>query len=498
MNAPAAPDALRLKLSDARIADDVFDDMRSANLARWPSGAAVDFDQAVALHKGLPKHKQLGWVMRQAVAQRRCLTQPRGGFGTFDMHRALMVTLDKEGLADIVPTTTDSYTRNEHWELAQKGIEESERLGRSMLNGYPMVNYGVARARELIDAIDKPAIMLTGTTMPRLTSEIAFAGGYSGYLGSGIAYTTSYIKELSIEDGIRNHQYLDRLAAMYYEHGVELHRRQPGFLTGTNIPPSIAIITCVLDCLLAAAQGVKNYGLEMGETLHLIQDAAAVAACGELCQEYLRKKGFDDVFTPVTLLHWMSAWPHDEAQAAAIISYGGTLAAISGAASVTTKSTHEAFGIPTPQANAEGLRMTRMAIYLARDIRLDGLAAFEAEKALIAREVRAIVDKVLEMGDGDVAVGTVRAFEAGVMDIPWSPNRHCKSRVLPARDVDGYLRILDPGLMPFPNDVLAVHEEGLRKRAERESVPFGPELAVQSVYEISEPVEKLLPGMGKA
>jgi len=27
-------------------------------------------------------------------------------------------------------------------------------------------------------------------------------------------------------------------------------------------------------------------------------------------------------------------------------------------------------------------------------------------------------------------------------------------------------------------------------------VPFGPELAVQSVYEISEPVEKLLPRIG--
>jgi methylaspartate mutase epsilon subunit len=498
MNAPAASSALRPRLSEARIADDLFADMREANLARWPSGAGVDFDRAVALHKALPRHKQLGWMMREAVAQRRCLTQPRGGFGTFEMHRALMVTLDKDGLADIVPTTTDSYTRNEQWELAQKGIEESERLGRSMLNGYPMVNYGVGRARELIEAIDKPAIMLTGTTMPRLTSEIAFAGGYSGYLGSGVAYTTSYIKELSIEDGIRNYQYLDRLAAMYDEHGVELHRRQPGFLTGTNIPPSIAIVTCILDCLLAAAQGVKNYGLEMGETLHLVQDAAAVAACRDLCQEYLRRKGHADVFTPITLLHWMSAWPHDEAQAAAIISYGGTLAAISGAASVTTKSTHEAFGIPTPQVNAEGLRMTRMAIYLARDIRLDGLAAFEAEKALIAREVRPIVDKILEMGDGDVAVGTVRAFEAGVMDIPWSPNRHCRSRILPARDGDGYLRILDPGLMPFPKDVLAVHEEGLRKRAEREKVAYGPELAVQSVYEISEPVDKLLPRLAAA
>jgi methylaspartate mutase epsilon subunit len=166
---------------------------------------------------------------------------------------------------------------------------------------------------------------------------------------------------------------------------------------------------------------------------------------------------------------------------------------VSGAASVTTKSTHEAFGIPTPQVNAEGLRMTRMAIYLARDIRLDGLPAYEQERTLIGREVRAIVDKVLEMGDGDAAVGSVRAFEAGVMDVPWSPNRHCKSRVLPARDVDGCLRILDPGLMPFPRDILELHEERLRRRAERDRIAFGPDLAVQSVYEMSEPVDKLLP-----
>ena len=493
MNARSPSEATRRPFAETRIADDEFAAMRRENLARWPTGDRVDFDEAVALQQALPAHKQLGPVMRRAVAERRCLTQPRGGFATFAMQRELMVTLDRDGHADIVPTTTDSYTRNERWQLAQKGIEESERLGRSMLNGYPIVNYGVECARELIAAIDKPAIMLTGTTMPKLTSEIAFAGGYSGYLGSGIAYTTSYIKELSIEDGIRNYQYLDRLAAMYAEHGVELHRRQPGFLTGTNIPPSIAIATCVLDCLLAAAQGVTNYGLEMGETMHLVQDAAAVAACGALCQEYLARKGHRGVFTSVTLLHWMSAWPQDEAQAAALIGYGGTLAAIAGAASVTTKSTHEAFGIPTPQANAEGLRMTRMAIYLARDIRLDGLPAYEQEKELIGREVRAIVDKVLEMGDGDVAVGAVRAFEAGVMDVPWSPNRHCRSRVLPARDVDGMLRVLDPGDMPYPRDVLAFHEEKLRRRAERDGLAYGTDLAVQSVYEMSEPVDRLLP-----
>lgn len=403
-----------------------------------------------------------------------------------------MKIIDEEGLADIVPTTTDSYTRNEQFASAQRGIDESEKMGRSLLNGYPIVNYGVGKATELIDAIEKPAIMLTGTAMPKLTGEVGFAAGYTGFLGSGVAYTTSYIKELSIEEGIKNYQYLDRLAALYQENGIELHRRQPGFLTGTNIPPCIAIIVCIVDLLLAVEQGVKNYGLEMGETLHLIQDAAAVKACKELCQEYLEIKGHKNIFTPITLLHWMGAWPHDEAQAAALVSYGGTLAAISGATSVTTKTLHEAFGIPTPQANAEGLRMTRMAIYLARNIRLDSMPEFQFEVDLIKREVRPIMNKILEMGDGDVAIGVVRAFEAGILDIPWSPNKWVKSQVMPARDIDGCLRIFDAGKMPFSKEVIEYHHEKLALRSKKEKRPFDIDLAVSSVYELSEPLNKLL------
>ena len=482
----------KASISEKRMDESEFLEMRKANLLRWPTGADVDFESALERQKSLPDHKRLDLVMRKAVAQGRCLVQPRGGFGTFKDQKELMQIIDKEGLADIVPTTTDSYTRNEQFALAQKGVDESEKLGRSLLNGYPIVNYGVAKASELIDAIDKPAIMLTGTTMPKLTGEIGFAAGYTGYLGSGIAYTTSYIKEMSIEDGIKNYQYLDRLSAMYLDHGVELHRRQPGFLTGTNIPPAIAIIIAILDLLLAAAQGVKNYGLEMGETLHLIQDAAAVKACKDLCQEYLAIKGYHDVFTPITLLHWMGAWPQDEAQAASLVSYGGTLAAISGASSVTTKTLHEAFGIPTPKINADGLRMTRMAIYLARNIKLDSMPEFQNEVNMIKNEVRPIVNKVLEMGDGDVALGSVRAFEAGILDIPWSPNKWVKSKVMPARDIDGCLRILDPGNMPFPKEVLEFHEEKLRLRAEKEKQPYDLNLAVSSVYEMSEPMQTLL------
>lgn len=487
------PDIDSWPLTQERIPDDIFDEMRAKNLARWPTGAEIDIDEAAAYQRALPKHKQLGWVMRQADAEGRCLTQPRGGFGTLALQKELMICLDKEGHADIVPTTTDSYTRNEQWQNAARGIEESEKAGRSMLNGYPMVNYGPKATRQLIEAIDKPAIVLSGTSMPRLTAEVGFAAGYSGYLGSGLAYTSSYTKEVSIAQGIRNYQYLDRLAAMYAERGVDLHRRQPGFLTGTNIPPSIAILTCIIDALLAAGQGVRNYGLELGQTLHLIQDAAAIRMARELTQAYLTQQGYADVFTPVTSLHWMGAWPQDEAQCEALVAYGGTLAAIGGAVSVTTKSSHEAFGIPTPQANAAGLRNTRMAVYLARHIRLDEMPEFKLECDMIAREVRPVMDKVLEMGDGDVAVGTVRACEAGVMDIPWSPNNYMQSRIMPARDADGYLRILDAGHMPIPKDVMDYHTEKLRLRAEREGVAMDHELAVSSVYELSETLDNLIP-----
>ena len=120
---------------------------------------------------------------------------------------------------------------------------------------------------------------------------------------------------------------------------------------------------------------------------------------------------------------------------------------------------------------------------------------FARECDLIRREVVPVMDKILEMGDGDAAVGTVRAAEAGVLDIPWSPNRWIKSRIMPARDADGYLRILSPGDMPIPRDVLDVHEAGLRRRAEAEGVPFGEELAVSSVYELSEPLARLMPSL---
>ncbi|HTX03373.1 MAG TPA: hypothetical protein VMD07_06815, partial [Candidatus Acidoferrales bacterium] len=96
--------ATQTPFSQNRIDDDVFAAMRRENLARWPTGAGVDIDEAVAYHKAVPEHRRLSAVLRRADAERRTLTQPRGGFGTFELQKNLMEMLDREGLADIVPT----------------------------------------------------------------------------------------------------------------------------------------------------------------------------------------------------------------------------------------------------------------------------------------------------------------------------------------------------------------------------------------------------------
>ena len=64
---------------------------------------------------------------------------------------------------------------------------------------------------------------------------------------------------------------------------------------------------------------------------------------------------------------------------------------------------HQAIGVPTMEANAQGLRCTKQAISLLADQELR--ASPGMEKAIIKGETCAIVDKTFELGMGDLALG---------------------------------------------------------------------------------------------
>jgi methylaspartate mutase epsilon subunit len=108
----------------------------------------------------------------------------------------------------------------------------------------------------------------------------------------------------------------------------------------------------------------------------------------------------------------------------------------------------------------------------------------EDEKEIIRRETRAIVDKCFELGNGDIAVGVCRGVEAGVLDVPFAPCRANAGLMLPCRDNDGAIRILNPGNLPFNKDLLDFHAAKIEERAKAENRKASFQMVVDDVYAI--------------
>ena len=472
-----------MDIQNKRISDEEFSRLRSEVLMQWPTGRDVDLQEAVDYHKSMPEDRIFSKKLLVAKANGKTLIQPRAGVPVIEEHIKLMQFLQDKGEADLLPTTIDSYTRQNRYEEAENGIAESIRLGRAMLNGFPAVNHGVAGCRRVIESVHTPLQVRHGTPDARLLTEIAYAGGFTSYEGGGISYNLPYCKNVPMERTIRDWQYVDRLTGLYEEMGVSINREPYGPLTGTLVPPCISHAAAIIEALLAAEQGVKNITVGYGQCGNLVQDIAAIRTLEELTNEYLQKYGYGDVQVTTVLHEWMGGFPADEAQAFSVISWGAATAALSKATKVIVKSPHEAVGIPTMEANSEGCRCTKQMVNMLSD-QTFASAGLEEEKEIIRQETRCIVDKCFELGNGDIAVGICRGVEAGVCDIPFAPCSANAGLMLPARDNDGAIRILEMGNLPFPQDLKDFHKEKIAARGKVENRQPSFQMVIDDVYAI--------------
>lgn len=473
-----------MDIQNKRIPEDQFQALRKEVLTQWPTGKDVDFQEAVDYHKAMPKNRIFSQKLLDAKKDGVTLIQPRAGVALLDEHIKLLTYLQDKGEADLLPTTIDSYTRQNRYAEAEDGIKESIKNGRSMLNGFPAVNHGVHACRQLIESLDIPVQVRHGTPDARLLTEITYAGGFTAYEGGGISYNLPYAKNVPMEQTIRDWQYVDRLTGMYEEAGVSINREPYGPLTGTLVPPCISNAVAVIEALLAAEQGVKNISVGYGQCGNLTQDVAAIRTLEELTDEYMEKSGHSNVHVTTVFHQWMGGFPADEAKAFGVISWGSAAAALSKATKVIVKTPHEAVGIPTMEANAQGLRCTKQVINMLRDQVLTS-SELEQEKEIIRRETRCILDKCFELGQGDIAVGAVRAVQAGVLDIPFSPSRFNAGKMLPARDNNGAIRILEMGNLPFTKELKDFHREKIEERANAEKRKASFQMVIDDVYAIS-------------
>ena len=419
----------------------------------------------------------------EAKKNGRTLIQPRAGVPVVERHIELLQHLEKYGEADLLPTTIDSYTRQNRYKEAENGINESLRLDRAMLNGFPAVNHGVAKCRQVIESVNVPVQVRHGTPDARLLTEIAYAGGFTSYEGGGISYNLPYCKNIPMERTIKDWQYVDRLTGLYEEMGVSINREPYGPLTGTLVPPCISHAAAIIEALLAAEQGVKNITVGYGQCGNLVQDVAAIRSLEKLTEEYLTKYGYSDVVVTTVLHQWMGGFPADEAKAFGVISMGSAIAGLAKATKVIVKTPHEAVGIPTMEANAAGLRCTKQVVNMLADQDFRG-DAITTEEGIIAEETRAIVDKCFELGMGDIAVGVCRGVESGALDVPFAPCRANAGLMLPARDNNGAVRILNFGNLPFSKELKDFHTAKIEERAKAENRKASFQMVIDDVYAI--------------
>jgi len=472
-----------MEIQNKKLSDEVFYKEREEVLKQWPTGKDVDLQEAVAYQKSMPESRRFAKKLSDAKKEQRTLIQPRAGVPVVEEHIKLLQYLEKYGEADLLPSTIDSYTRQNRYEEGEHGIAESIRLGRAMMNGFPAVNHGVAKCRQVIESVNVPVQVRHGTPDARLLTEITFAGGFTSYEGGGISYNLPYCKNVPMERTIRDWQYVDRLTGLYEEMGVTINREPYGPLTGTLVPPCISHAAAIIEALLAAEQGVKSITVGYGQCGNLRQDVAAIRTLEELTDEYLKKYGYDDVEVTTVLHQWMGGFPADEAKAFGVISSGSLIAALSKATKVIVKTPHEAVGIPTMEANAEGLRCTKQVVNMLYEQTLSSNGV-EEEKEIIRQETRCIVDKCFELGNGDIAVGVCRAVEAGVLDVPFAPCRYNAGLMLPCRDNNGAIRILNMGNLPFTQDLKDFHAAKIEERAKVENRKPSFQMVVDDVYSI--------------
>lgn len=472
------------EIRNVKIPDKEFKALREEVLAQWPTGKDVDLEESFKYHEAIPEEKVFSKKLAKAKAEGRTLIQPRAGVALIEKHIELLQYLEEQGEADLLPTTIDSYTRQNRYKEAEVGIEESIRSGKSMLNGFPAVNHGVAGCRRVCESVGVPLQVRHGTPDARLLTEIAYAGGFTSYEGGGISYNLPYAKNVPMERTIRDWQYVDRLTGLYEENGISINREPYGPLTGTLVPPFVSHSVAVIEALLAAEQGVRDITVGYGQCGNLIQDVAALQTLEALTDEYLHRFGHDEVKVTTVLHQWMGGFPQDEAKAFAVISWGSAVAALSGATKVIVKTPHEAIGVPTKEANAAGLRCTKQVISMLNDQSLEEHALAE-EKEIITRETRCILDKCIELGEGDIAQGAIRGVEAGVIDIPFAPCRYNAGKMLPARDNVGAVRVFAMGNLPFPQDLKDFHRAKMEERAKAEGREASFQMVIDDVYAIS-------------
>jgi len=474
-----------VELKNVRISEERFLQERKEVLSRWKTGSAIDLDEAVEYQRNIPSHKNFAYKLENAKKMGRTLIRTDSGIPSLEEFIDYLLFLQNEGGADLLGTMVDSMTRYHLHEEAEKKLRESLKTGQWLLNGFPMINYGLHETRKIVEAVDLP-LMIRGLAPDyRFVYEMGLASGHTATSGAPLISFSQYSKDISLESVIKKYQYAYRLCGHYIEKGIPI---TAGIGGGFAIlcPFGVLIAGAILDALIAAEQGVNSIVFIVHSQGNIVQDVAALVVQRSLGKEYLEKMGYKDVRVYLDCTSWSGKFPDDASKAYAVNVLGVLAARLAKAEIVTVKTIEEARTIPSKEANASTLKFgkTLMSMLERQPLELPR-EKFEEERAILEAEVKLLVEKILEIGDGDPAKGEKKATETGMFDVPFATNRDLLCRVKGVRDKDGMVRYLDAGGLPLPREIIDYHREKIREREKEKGKKIDYETIVEDLFSIS-------------
>jgi len=472
-------------IRNKKLSEEEFFKQREEVLVQWPTGRGIDLNEAIEYHKNLPPYKNFVNKLRYAKEHNEIYASTGMGKTTIEEQIELLQFVEKEGQADLLGLSPDSLTRQNDYESAQRGLEESLKSGKSVLNGFPVVNHGVPGIRRLVESVNCPIQPRYGAADARLCDEILLAGGCSSSAPDVFMDFWQHSARVPLEKVIRTHQYVCRLMAYYTEHGIPICSGAQGFY-GAGIPPSLQTATVIVSLLLQVEQGVKHIYVACTGHGNLVQDVATAKVRVGLLREYLDRLGYNDVEIFSGLSFNLMQYPVEIGANFAVVFMNTLMAKLIGAQISDIRTVAEAKAIPTKEDIASTFRTAKvMQNYLKNQkIEVDQKEV-QLESQMQEKEARAILDKVFEFGDGDVLVGAAKAVEAGVLDNPFAANRAAAGKVLGIKDSEGAIRYLYIGNLPFSKEIVEYHKEKIAERERKRGKKINYETLVSDLLAVS-------------
>lgn len=319
-------------------------------------------------------------------------------------------------------------------------------------------------------------------------AEIAFASGVTAALVDPIITFGWYEKKPTAAMCIEDYQYIHRLIGEYASRGITIAIDIDGISANCQFPMSVDIAGVIVVAMLAAEQGVKSIIPRILMFGHLAQDIAWAQVTRKLVREYLDKFGYKDVVLPGLILDQVPLFPYpqDEGLSFGFLTYSAMVGALAEGEAIYVRTIDEAAGIPAKEAHAISYRAAKWIFDVVRPQKLVlNSDDIKTEARITDIEVRAIMDKILELGDGDVAVGYDKGVQTGAIDSPLASNINLKSKVLGIRDNEGACRYLDFGNLPIPKEVKDFHRQKIAEREKAEGRKMDLNVVIEDFWAFS-------------